>query len=117
MARAREAEWAKRVERWRDSGLSAREFAGKVGVNERTLQYWAWRLGKRSEKSSSTRSPSRASSERGEIQFVEVSSPPVAPSALSGFEIVLAGGATIRVAPQFDADALRRVIAAVEGRS
>jgi len=38
--------WAKRVERWADSGLTCREFSSEIGVNPRTLIYWKWRLGK-----------------------------------------------------------------------
>jgi hypothetical protein len=30
--------WTKRVERWRDSGLSATEFASQIGINENTLR-------------------------------------------------------------------------------
>jgi hypothetical protein len=33
-------EWAKRVERWADSGLTASEFAAELGINPRTLSYW-----------------------------------------------------------------------------
>jgi len=29
-------EWAKRVERWKDSGLTAKEFASEVGINPRS---------------------------------------------------------------------------------
>ncbi len=36
--------WAKRVERWADSGLTAAEFASEAGVNPRTLTFWKWRL-------------------------------------------------------------------------
>jgi transposase-like protein len=38
--------WLKRVERWKDSGLSAREFAAEVGINAQTLSYWRWKLKK-----------------------------------------------------------------------
>lgn len=44
--RSKREVWAKRVERWTDSGLSAREFSSEIGVNQRTLIYWKWRLGK-----------------------------------------------------------------------
>jgi orotate phosphoribosyltransferase-like protein len=37
-------EWAKRVERWRDSGLTTEEFAAELGINPKTLTYWAWTL-------------------------------------------------------------------------
>jgi hypothetical protein len=33
------AEWQKRVERWRDSGLSAEQFAAELGINAGTLKY------------------------------------------------------------------------------
>jgi hypothetical protein len=43
-ARVGREEWAKRVERWRDSGLTTAEFAAELGINSRTLTYWAWTL-------------------------------------------------------------------------
>jgi hypothetical protein len=43
-ARVGRDEWAKRVERWRDSGLTTAEFAAELGINARTLTYWAWVL-------------------------------------------------------------------------
>ena len=36
--------WVKRVERWQDSGLTAKEFATEIGVNYHTLQHWKYRL-------------------------------------------------------------------------
>jgi hypothetical protein len=43
--RASRDEWAKRVERWRDSGLSAEQFAAELGINAGTLKFWKYRLG------------------------------------------------------------------------
>lgn len=40
----RESKWAKRVERWCESGLTAQEYAAEIGVNANTLQHWGWRL-------------------------------------------------------------------------
>ena len=40
--------WRKRVERWKDSGLTAQEFAAETGRSFHPLRYWSWRL--RSEK-------------------------------------------------------------------
>ena len=37
-------EWAKRGERWSDSGLTAKEFAAATGLNANTLMHWKWRL-------------------------------------------------------------------------
>jgi hypothetical protein len=42
--RVERVEWAKRVERWRDSGLTTAEFAAELGINPKTLTYWAWTL-------------------------------------------------------------------------
>src|SRR5262249_27057562 len=36
--------WEKRIERWRESGLTAKEFAGEAGVNAGTLTHWKYRL-------------------------------------------------------------------------
>jgi hypothetical protein len=36
--RASRDEWAKRVERWRDSGLRAEQFAAELGINAGTLK-------------------------------------------------------------------------------
>ncbi len=44
MDRTSREEWAKRVERWRDSGLTAAEFAAELGINAHSLSWWKWRL-------------------------------------------------------------------------
>src|SRR5881394_4040381 len=42
--RVEREEWAKRVERWGDSGLTTAEFAAELGIHPKTLTYWAWTL-------------------------------------------------------------------------
>lgn len=42
MAKTTSAEWAKRVERWQDGGLSVKEFAAELSVNAGTLAYWKY---------------------------------------------------------------------------
>lgn len=44
MARDGREVWAKRVERWRESGLTAKEYAAEVGLNPNTLTHWGSRL-------------------------------------------------------------------------
>ena len=109
MGRDARATWAKRVERWGASGLSAAEFALEIGVNARTLTYWKWKLGKAE--------PRRAAARP---EFVEVVAPATARTSgevsLDALEVVLVGGVVIRVPARFDADALRRVVAALEAR-
>ena len=60
MDRTSREEWAKRVERWRDSGLTAAEFAAELGINAHSLSWWKWRLAAEQAK----RGPTRRSSSR-----------------------------------------------------
>jgi hypothetical protein len=39
MARSTRAEWAKRVERWQDSGLTAKEFAAELDISPTSLTF------------------------------------------------------------------------------
>jgi transposase len=44
MERANREVWAKRVERWQDSGLTAKEFAAELDVSANSLTFWRWKL-------------------------------------------------------------------------
>jgi transposase-like protein len=44
--RASRDEGRRRVERWKDSGLTAKEFAAETGINAGTLQFWRYKLRK-----------------------------------------------------------------------
>ena len=108
MGRSSRDEWAKRVERWVESGLTAAEFGAEAGINPRTLTYWKWRLRGRGGR---TRSHG----------FVEVVAPAVGAGAIAeaepaSLEVVLRDGTLIRVPPCFDIAALRHVLGALEGR-
>ena len=119
MAETTRDEWAKRVERWRDSGLTAKEFASETGLKASTLSYWKWRL------SADRRAPSKdaKSGVRRRVApvaasfpkasgptFVEVA-PPSAPSV--GLELVCPHGLVLRVPVGFDEDTLRRTLCVV----
>jgi hypothetical protein len=109
MRRARREVWVERIQRWIDSGLTAKEYAAQTGFNANTLTNWKWRLG-------------------GAIQERVQRSPPVVevklapPAAAPGleqeqrFEVVLASGAMVRVPTRFDGGALRALVAALEAR-
>lgn len=122
MSKATRAEWAKRVERWRDSGLSAKEFASQTGLNASTLTYWSWKLragaaivrpadSGGSDGVAAPRKPSRG--KKNVPRFVEVCA---ASSPASGMplELVLSRGICLRVPPGFDEATLVRVMRAVE---
>lgn len=44
MERDARAIWAKRIERWRESGLTAKEFAAELDVRPNSLSYWRTKL-------------------------------------------------------------------------
>jgi transposase len=110
MAREKRETWIKRIERWRESGLTAKEFAAEIGVNAATLMHWRYRL------AAETRgaAPGTVGPKQEAVSFVEVKAAPaeIGPPdrAQSAFEVVLASGAIVRVPPHFDAATLRRLL-------
>lgn len=127
MARAGREVWAKRVERWRESGLTAKEYAAEVGVNANTLSHWGWRL--RGEEGRPKKRRRRAEGVPARLDWVEVVAPDsangspaseteVTPGARSGgwFELVVGRGRVVRVPTDFDREALDRLLAVVEAR-
>src|SRR5215208_7726439 len=101
MAREGREVWAKRVERWRDSGLTLKEFATEIGVNSNTLAGWRWRLGNEG-------GGAETSSEPRFLEIVapagasERSAPPASAMrpAAEPFELILSGGQRVRVPVQ-----------------
>ena len=117
MVRATRATWAKRVERWKDSGLPAREFAGEVGVNPSTLAYWKWRLSRETPKASAPRKAAKKTTALAvrPLSFVELTKQ--APARLvEPFEVELVSGERIVVPSSFDAAALGRLLRVLERR-
>ena len=113
MARTTRQEWAKRVERWQSSDLTASEFATEIGVNPRTLSYWKWIL-KNEVKAQAPKRTKRA--RKAKVAFTEVMTAAPPPGALTepadaGVEIRVQAGWSIRVTSSFDEMALRRVLA------
>ena len=96
---ATRSEWATRVRRWRASGLTAREFAGREGYNPRTLSWWACAL--------KAEAPARP-------KFIDVTQ--LVTASPTTLEIVVRETVVIRARPGFDAALLRDVVAALEAR-
>jgi hypothetical protein len=109
MARVDRETWAKRVEAWKSSGLSAARYAPKIGVTAKVLSWWKWRLGEKWDAPRDRRT--RSSKAVSPLTFVELS----APARSEPFEVVLRSGVRIRVATDFDAEALRRLVGVLDG--
>ena len=113
MARARvdHDEWRRRVERWKDSGLTAKEFAAEMGINAGTLQFWRYKLkhGARP----TARRPARSAPDTILSSLVEVRAPAGA-IVDQRFEIELGNGRRVRVPPGFESAALKALLAVLE---
>lgn len=111
MERQSRETWAKRVERWKDSGLTAKEYAAEVGINAQSLSWWKWHL------SSTDAAPPKAPptprrprnatpNTPSPVTFVELPATAVA----EPFEVVLPSSVRVRVPSGFDEAALRRLL-------
>jgi transposase len=114
MERVSRAIWVKRVERWKDSGLSAKQFAGEIGVSAQSLTFWRWKLRRdsrateRADMPSARKTKREAASAPTFMQLVPTSQQVMASNPL---EVVLANGLTVRVSPEFDSSTLVRLVA------
>lgn len=114
MARARvdRDEWRRRVQRWKDSGLTAKEFAAETGINAGTLQFWGCKL-KHGVRSARRREARPSSDDAILSSLVEVRAPA---SAIidQRFEIELGNGRRVRVTAGFEPAALKALLAVLE---
>lgn len=121
MNRAKRETWAARVERWKDSGLSAAEFATELGISPHTLKWWKWRLAAKTAPSSAKRALARRTPESitkkpapeiSPLTFVEMT------AAFVGdpLEVVLPSTVRIRVPRGFDGTTLVRLLDVLEPR-
>ena len=113
MAREPREVWAKRVERWTESGLTGGQFAAEIGVKEGTLRHWRWALAREAREPGWETSAARRRRAERRPQFVEVIAGPPKSAAASGclcLELVLGAGILVRVPVGFDPDSLRRLL-------
>ncbi len=105
---SKERFWRDVLEQWQESEQSVREFCDERGLKESCFYAWRRTIAQRAEQVGAT---SRASSPTPLFLPVQVMKAASGPSLL---EVVLAPGRVIRVPPDFDADALRRLVAVLE---
>ena len=109
--RASRDEWQKRVDRWKESGLTAKEFASETGINAGTLQFWQYKLKKGESKVRSRRLTRTQASILSSI--VEVPTPGAIQD--SRFEIELRNGRRLRVPAVFDVSAFTAPLGILDG--
>ena len=115
MAKASRAEWVKRVERWQDSGLTAKEFAAELAVSPNSLTFWKWKLrrerGTQDDARSKTVKPVVKAAEPKFLQLVPTHGDAV--GAAAPLEMVIRGDVVVRVPPGFDDQTLTSVLHAL----
>jgi hypothetical protein len=103
-----EQRWRQRLAQWRRSGLTIRRFCERRGLSEPSFYAWRRELLRRDARRSAAAAPTDPSA----TPFIPVQ---VVPSPTpSPLELVLPGGRILRVAPGFDTDTLRRLLATLD---
>jgi hypothetical protein len=99
-------EWRKRVERWKDSGLTAQQYATELGIKASTLQYWKHKLGK------PELAPGRESGRVSQVEALPslLELEPIVTASAATFELELGGGRRLRIPVGFDAPSLERLL-------
>lgn len=107
-----ERRWRRIVEDWRQSGLSAPQYAKGRHVSPGMIYYWSSRLAKREADDSDAAEPApRAFLPVAIIEDAHAASS----ERSSALEVVLPGGEVIRVSPGADLSHLGRVVAVLRG--
>lgn len=107
--RTRASEWADRVRAWRESGLSAEEFAKPGGYRAQLLQWWASELARRSSPSPIVARRRRSKPKVVMARLVRREEPVEETLAIR------IAGAVIAVSRGFDAQLLRDVVSVLGG--
>ena len=114
-SKSKHEEWTRRVREWRESGLTAQEYAARLGVSVPSLYHWRSKL--RAEGAREGEGSSAPSEPVVPVlnSFVEVV--PTRPSPQSAFEVVLKSGAQVRVPMGFDAASFEKLMLTLERQS
>jgi hypothetical protein len=109
------AEWAARIARQRESGLTIGQYAAQIGVRPRTLSWWKWQLGLKPKPAlvrRATTPVAKAAVAISPLTFVEMT------SAVESdrLELVLRSDVRVRVRPGFDGGTLGRLLDVLEAR-
>ena len=103
--KATKDEWAARVEAWKKSGVSLREYAEREGLKPRSLQWWSWKL--RSKPNARKRTRARR------VGFVELQAPAAAAAERESFELTFPSGHVLRIPIGVDEDTMMSLVTTV----
>jgi hypothetical protein len=110
MAKASRAEWVKRVERWQDSGLTAKEFAAELAVSPNSLTFWKWKLRRERSTQDGTAKAMKPVVKATEPKFLQLVPTHSEAVGAGPVEVVIRGDIIVRVSRDFDEHTLTRVI-------
>ena len=117
MAKASRAEWVKRVERWQDSGLTAKEFAAELAVSPNSLTFWKWKLRRERNTQGDAKKAMKPVAKATEPKFLQlVPTHSEAVGAVVPLEVMIGVDIVVRVPRDFDEHTLTRVIRALGAR-
>ena len=102
----REIHWRRVLDRWKTSGLDGRAFCRREGLSEPSFYAWRRRIGRHAAGSDGPVEAPRPSRRPESMRLVPVNMV----AATSPFEVILPGGRIVRVASDFDAGALKRLL-------
>ena len=113
--KASSVEWRERVERWKSSGLKAKEFAATENLSPRSLTWWHWRLHRGSEVAGPpVKKRRRATKKRQKaLSFVPVV---LRSSESAPMDLILPGEVRVRIRPDFDEATLLRLVRVLGSR-
>ena len=116
---SRDEHWADVVSQWRASGLSQKEFCRRRDISDRALNNWLYKSPYRERVARILAARLQAKPDVETPRFLPVAVLSAtretdSQATCATIEVVLKSGSRIAVTPGFDAETLRRVVAALE---
>jgi hypothetical protein len=105
--------WRERVERWKASGLGAKEFAAAEDLSPYSLSWWKWHLHREAGAPPAKKAAGKSKAKQASMSFVPVV---VREASSMPMDVILPGGLRIQVPAGFDEGTLLRLVRALESR-
>jgi len=105
--------WRERVERWKSSGLQAKQFAAAENLSPRSLSWWHWQLQRRVEVPAGMKRTRRVKKDAAAMSFVPVV---VRAAQATPMELILPGEVRVRIDAGFDEATLLRLVRTLGSR-